>query len=495
MRFVEPALDSGLLVDLSHNLVEGKGRDFAISALLLAMGAMFLGYAVNTHLGTYDAEGMEALTVALGFCVVAVWGPRAVELERIAGRVLVYFLTLGILLEGVLLFRGTPPDSQITQGIIFMVILGCLQAAPLKAVRIPLVVIMACAFIYVAQESIRHVSDPGIDVFMFQQRGCYALLHHLNPYTFKYPNVYNADTPYYGPGVVGADQFLTYGFPYPPLSLLMVLPAYLLGHDPRYADMVAIALSAVLMAVARPGKAGRYGALAAALFLLTPRVLLVVDLAWTESLLVFTFSLAMFCAFRWRKALPIALGLFFATKQYTIFAVPLLPLLVNGPNRWRELRNLLVGSALVVAAINLPFFLWNPRAFWRAIVMLQIVQPFRQDAMSYLVVVYQNFGVKLPFWIGLLAVAPAIALGLWRCPRTPSGFAMALTLTLFVFFAFNKQAFCNYYYFAIATACWGITSPRSGEDSPLRGGLGENSPLRGGLREDKKGYSACGGQC
>jgi hypothetical protein len=49
--------------------------------------------------------------------------------------------------------------------------------------------------------------------------------------------------------------------------------------------------------------------------------------------------------------------------------------------------------------------------------------------------------------------AAASALALWRLPRTPAGFAMANALTFMGFFAFNKQAFCNYYFFVIGTVC------------------------------------------
>ena len=51
-------------------------------------------------------------------------------------------------------------------------------------------------------------------------------------------------------------------------------------------------------------------------------------------------------------------------------------------------------------------------------------------------------------------MVPAIALALWRCPRTPAGFAAAVTVVYLTFFAFNKQAFANYYYFVVVTACW-----------------------------------------
>jgi hypothetical protein len=38
-----------------------------------------------------------------------------------------------------------------------------------------------------------------------------------------------------------------------------------------------------------------------------------------------------------------------------------------------------------------------------------------------------------------------------------------MTLVGLAFFAFNKQAFCNYYYFVIATACWAVAAIRMPE--------------------------------
>jgi len=51
-----------------------------------------------------------------------------------------------------------------------------------------------------------------------------------------------------------------------------------------------------------------------------------------------------------------------------------------------------------------------------------------------------------------------IPLSLRRLASSPAGFAAAVTAVHLFFFAFNKQAFCNYYYFVIATACWAIAA-------------------------------------
>jgi hypothetical protein len=49
--------------------------------------------------------------------------------------------------------------------------------------------------------------------------------------------------------------------------------------------------------------------------------------------------------------------------------------------------------------------------------------------------------------VGFVVAAVVAALTLWRLPRTPAGFAYAVAATSLAFFAFNKQAFCNYYFF------------------------------------------------
>ena len=140
-------------------------------------------------------------------------------------------------------------------------------------------------------------------------------------------------------------------------------------------------------------------------------------------------------------------------------------------------------ALLVVLAINLPFFILNPHAFIRALVIFQFLQPFRNDALSYLVFVHNNIpGLRLPIWISLLPLVMIIPLSLRRLASSPAGFAAAVTAVHLFFFAFNKQAFCNYYYFVIATACWAIAAAnfpipvpperRGFEVIPIRPGMG-----------------------
>src|SRR5262249_27155368 len=161
---------------------------------------------------------------------------------------------------------------------------------------------------------------------------------------------------------------LQFGFPYPPLSLLVAMPGQLLAGDHRFAQLAAIELSAVLMAFMR---LRGFGILAALLYLTTPRIFFVLQQAWTEPFLVLRPAAPVFAACRSRDAAAWWYGAFLALKQYLVFAVPAALLLLAWPLRWNEVRRFYGRSAIVVCALTVPFFLWNPASFWKSVVMLQ----------------------------------------------------------------------------------------------------------------------------
>ena len=66
-----------------------------------------------------------------------------------------------------------------------------------------------------------------------------------------------------------------------------------------------------------------------------------------------------------------------------------------------------------------------------------------------------------------------IPLAMWLLPKNAGGFAGAVAVVYFTFFALNRQAFCNYYFLVIAAMCCAIAtldcsaSPRlGGEEDP-----------------------------
>ena len=429
-------------------------------ALGMVAAAWLIGLAVYWNRGFYSRVGLLLVSAAILVCAGATLLPPSPSIDRWSSRISLTLIVCGLLLESVLLWSATPLWLS---GLLLIGVgaLGALQALELGRLRPWLLGLGLCVFCAVAAEYIQTVAkDPQIDVFVFQQMAASGLLRGINPYTPGYPNIYDAHTPFYGAGVLdAATNRLTVGFPYPPLCLLLILPGYLLGGDCRYADIVAVGGTAWLMAAA---SRSRWSGAVAFLFLLTPLVLYVIASSWTDTLLAFTFSLVMFCALRYRRGLPYALGLFAATKQYSILAMPMIVMLLKPSDGWREGARL-IGTAVVVAALlTVPFWLWDPAAFWRSIVEFQFMQARRIDSLSHLV----WMRAKVP-WIPYLSAAPvaaaiaAMALVLRRPVRSPARFAGAVTLVLVVFFAFNDPAFANYYYFVIATAAWAAAAAHS----------------------------------
>jgi hypothetical protein len=243
------------------------------------------------------------------------------------------------------------------------------------------------------------------------------------------------------------DGRLLFGFPYPPLTLYLATLGQLFG-DPRYAHLTCMALAAGLMAYMHPG---RLAAGAAALFLLTPRTLVVLQMGWTEPMLVFLLAATVFAARRYPRAVPYLLGCLLVIKQYMIFVVPLIVLLT--PLRGRALLSFLLRAAVVAAVLTLPLFLIDPHAFLWSVVKLQFYQPFRMDALSYLPWWVARGHAPPPVAVAFAAAGVAILLSLWRAPRTPAGFATSVAFVYCVFFALNKQAFVNYYYFVVGALC------------------------------------------
>jgi hypothetical protein len=100
-----------------------------------------------------------------------------------------------------------------------------------------------------------------------------------------------------------------------------------------------------------------------------------------------------------------------------------------------------------------PLALVDVRAFLNDVVLFQVRQPFRADALSFLALFARLRGAPFPSGIGFIALAAVIALALLRAARTPAGFALGVAAAFFGFFAYNKQAFCNYYYFVVGALC------------------------------------------
>jgi hypothetical protein len=304
---------------------------------------------------------------------------------------------------------------------------------------------------------LRAAPNPGVDVCMFQRESAEALVGGENPYAITFKDPYADSARFYGAGVSVAGR-LQFGYPYPPLTLLLTTVAHLLG-DFRYAQLAAMTLAGGLLAFARPG---RNAFAAAALLLFTPRGFFVLEAGWTEPLAVLFLAATVFAMCRAPRIVPVSLGLLLAAKQYLVLALLVAPLMSARRRGW------LWKAAVVAGVVTLPLALWDLSAFVHSTVLLQLRQPFREDSLSFLVPLGRLVHGQWPGWIGLVLAIAAGVLASRKLPRTPAGFATGLAFTFLVFFAFNKQAFCNYYYFVIGALCCAVAASEPVELPPER---------------------------
>lgn len=305
---------------------------------------------------------------------------------------------------------------------------------------------------------------PYIDVWLFHQDSAAAFLQGINPYSITFRNMYLRLEPpgqlsrFYSAEVQQGDRVM-FGFPYPPLSFLTYLPSYILTHESRYAHALALTLCGVLMARLSGGRL----AMSAGILLLTaPATWQIIHSAWTEPFLLLALVLSVMTALKWPKAFPVVLGLFFVMKQYTIIFIPLVWLLLPRPLSWRSSLVFLGLMGLSGAIVSLPLALWDWKAFWHSTITIQMMQPFRFDATSFLAMVANAMpatvmpdGTIKDFqppqwwsWIPFILLIPTWIVLLWRLPRTLAGFVLGVALTSIIFLFFNRQSFLNYHSFA-----------------------------------------------
>ena len=319
-----------------------------------------------------------------------------------------------------------------------------------------------------------HAPSPRIDVFLLQQRGASLLTAGQNPYSALYPNPYDPveTTAFFGHYSAVLDHY-----PYPPVSLLLTALMHRITADVRWLFLLAhLGVAGALYWLGRcrsESQSQRFdlGLTLACIHLLHPRGFLVVEQAWTEPLVAGSSALwVLFRAHhassnmpsqtasppRWTLVIDSALlGLALSCKQYALlFLTPYLyrPLLAWLSPPWLQRQRLLsLGLSLLPLLVgSVLFALWQPGDFLEDVVLFQLKQPFRSEALSLPALLAAVSEIRLPGGfaaIGLLL--PLVYLGMTRPPHLPRGLGgllLLFSLMLFGFFVTAKQAFCNYYY-------------------------------------------------
>ncbi|HEX8911391.1 MAG TPA: hypothetical protein VF796_03450 [Humisphaera sp.] len=467
----------------------------------LLVAAVAVGAAIKVKGGNYDPLALALVGLALVAATVAVVTLRRASdlfpvkfLWLAAG--LAVFAQIGLLAVGEALPGSFPPQMThlgprkspalahaATAGAGILMLLSAFWAA--RAARQPNarpavhLCFVAGLLIHLVATSaaVDAVPWPVFDFYEVQREAALELLSGGNPYAMKLEFWSPGWAVHWDASLIGPDGKPQFGFLYPPLSLLHLLPFQLANVDFRFAHAATFTVAGAFAGACGRGPGPK---LAAAVLLTTPFGPHLIAAGWTEPAVAVWLAATVWAACRRPAGTGWMLGLLAASKQYVPLTAPLAWLLVlpggaRGGGR-RGLVKLLVPAVVVAAVVTLPLALWDVRAFVFSTVTAQLRQPFRPDSLSVLAMMHRMGVTDPPAVLGFVALAAAQALALWRAPRTPAGFAAAVALALLAFFAFSKQAFANYYFLvavaaAVALAAagrderevWAAAEPEAGD--------------------------------
>ncbi len=439
--------------------------------LLTVVSTLAVSIALTTGYRGFDPLALALLTIGAFAAVAAAMLGRtrasstaapAAAPAAVAGRVLALGL-VAFTLSHVFVPPGLyaqPPSPFAFRALAAgatLIAATYLVRIPARAARwrFPALVALYAAMAVVV---VRASPFPYIDVWWFQQYAGSLIWQGRNPYTFLFPNIYGAGAGPYGPGVLENGMVAT--FPYPPITFLLGAPVVTYLEDVRFLMLGATAGAALVAwrwcrnAVGGGGQApaphltsSEAAELAILVFLLQPRAFFVIEQSWTEPLVMLGVAATVLALVRWRGrgrgwiATAFAGALLLSTKQYApLLALPLVPAMPRGR------RTATIALAASLAALTLvPFVAWDAQEFFRDVVLMQVNQPFRVDALSWLVPAARALGHPVSAIWGFGAAALVLLLAV-RKETTPAQAMRVSAAALLVFVLFNKQAFCNYYW-------------------------------------------------
>lgn len=351
----------------SATRTEKESTSIHLSSVFCGFAVLALGFGVQLAEGFFQTKALAAVLVAIALSAIAVASPR-ISLALPLGK---------------------------------------------RAIRWGVYLAISIVYLLLGFYSL-HTHHPSIDVLVYENDSVRSLLLGHDPYATAVTHQVFGGSPgvvYYGQGIF-ANGRVRVGFPYPPLTLFWVLPAYLLG-DVRYSFLLAVLLTSFLIFLLSPDP---NGLVAAGLLLFVPETFFVLTMGWTEPLMVVTLAITVFSACKVPRMLPVALGLFLASKQYSLLAVPLAALLLPTFS-WKRYLSLVMGAGAFAAAITLPFAFWDHHGFWWSLVTFQVAAPFRPDALSISALLARHGLSPVPQW---LIVAAVLGTNRFRTDEVPA---------------------------------------------------------------------------
>jgi hypothetical protein len=446
----------------------GPDRSPVAALLALAAAAVTLGGSLQIADGFYEPGALLALTCALVLTVVGVLMMPKRDVVGDGGWPVRVVLTAGIALQLAVLYNASPgmyiePDANLGLFAAGVAVEGALVVLGVSGLRqaarwwFPAVLAVNLALgVWMLKAS----PNPRIDVVEVHQSALRALGRGRNPYRVTFRNIYGQNSGFYNPEAVAGDRVL-FGYPYPPMSLLVAAPGQLIFKDYRYAELAALVGAAALIGYAG---ASLIAQLAAVMLLTTPRVFFVLEQGWTEPIAVLMLAATIWAMIRRPDWSPWIAGLMVVTKQYLGLAGPLL--WKYGWSQRGRATQYVARAAAAAAIVTLPFLLWNVRAFVDTVVLLQTKEPFRIDSLSFVSwAARQGWGQGSFVWaVGTAVVALALVL---KCaPNTAAGFVGGMALSTFATFAMGSKAFCNYYFFVVGALCCAMAALTPTRNSP-----------------------------
>ena len=429
--------------------------------LCLVAGAAALGRALQIANGFYDDRALAWLTAAFALALAATavwrwpWSGGRFRTRWIRGEDVLRLATaLAIGWQLSSLFTASPGMylqeraniGLFRTGVIAEAIVIGIGAAGVRLAARAWFPALLAVHLALGVWMLQASPDPHIDVVSVHREAFDALSRGQSPYAISFRNIYGANSGFYNPDLVAGDRVM-FGYPYPPLNLLLTAPGHLLAGDYRYAQLIAWVAAAAFTGYLG---AATFAKLAAALLLTQPRGFFVLEQGWTEPIGLLLAAATVY-AMVWRPELAAwPSGLLAVAKQYLLLGVPLICRFA-WPRRHRA--KLLLAAAGIAALVTVPLAIVQPRAFTESVVLLQMREPFRIDSLSYLSwAARHDWGAGSFVW-SLGAGAAALVISFLATPNTPAGFALALAISTFATFAFGSKAFCNYYFFVAGILC------------------------------------------
>jgi hypothetical protein len=422
-----------------------------VALLITAWAGLTLGDAGAS--GTYGGRAILLITTSVLALVATVWGVSRLHSTSAGGRA--WRTAIGVAVGvSALVVVASPPTlfDAPTRGLYVAwaalgLVVALLGAAVIFRPRAAWIMGLGCAAYLLAASLI--ISDGKrvlVDVYVFSTQAVQGLAHAQNPYTACWVGDNNTHA--------------RCVFPYMPGSALLEGAFYWIFHDVRLTLAIAMCVAAV--AIWRLG--GPVAGPALALLLLAqPRSLLMVELSWTEPMIIAFVALFVLAVTRQRmiwSVVVLAAALF--AKQHVLL---LLPLTCFWPAFGPRRTALSVGLA---GLATLPWFLAAPSAFLNDALWFNLrLAPLSNSLSLFSTAMRAGWEPRFAL-VGGLTIA-TIALVLWRLPRDEVGFTLGAATVVGVFTLTNKQSFFNEWSFVAALiliACATVTGRWSGEDPP-----------------------------